>query len=112
MKNTLKKNYEFKYILKNGLFFNSNLLCIYIIKNRKDINRLGIVVSKKVGKAVKRNRIRRLIREAYRNNKISKKGFDILIMWKTKIDINEAQYNKIFFEMKELFNKANILESK
>jgi ribonuclease P protein component len=62
----LKKNYEFVRIYKKGKFFVGRYIVIYVLKNRFGTNRLGITVNKKVGKSVKRNRMKRLIRESYR----------------------------------------------
>lgn len=63
---SLKKNYEFVRIYKKGKFFAGRFIVIYVMKNRFGTNRLGITVNKKVGKSVKRNRMKRLIRESYR----------------------------------------------
>ena len=54
---TLKKNYEFKNVLTKGKYYNGNYIDIYIKKNNKKINYIGIAVSVKVGKAVKRNMV-------------------------------------------------------
>ena len=52
-------------------------------KNNLGITRLGITASKKTGNSVKRNRIKRLIREFYRLHKASfPKGYDIIIATK------------------------------
>ncbi|OGP97792.1 MAG: ribonuclease P protein component [Deltaproteobacteria bacterium RBG_19FT_COMBO_46_9] len=74
-------------------------------KNGLDISRLGITVSKRVGKAVKRNRIKRLLREFFRlNKKIFPKGFDVifiankgaegLVYWKIKEELSEIILDK------------------
>ena len=76
---TLKKNYEFKNVLSKGKFFVGKYVTIYIKNNKKNENYVGIAVGTKVAKAVKRNRIKRLIRESYRLNKNNlKKGNDIV----------------------------------
>ena len=83
MKNTimLKKNYEFKNLFSKGKFYYGDFIYMYISKTSKSYNKLGIAISKKQGKAVKRNKIKRLIRENYKNfeNRIEK-GTNILIV--------------------------------
>ena len=55
------------------------LLVLYARKNRTDGNRVGITVSKKLGKAHVRNRTRRRIREVYRlNEEKFQPGWDIV----------------------------------
>ena len=59
----------------------NRLLVLYIRENGLLVNRLGISISRKVGKAVLRNRIKRLIKEQIRLNKgkISP-GYDLIIV--------------------------------
>ena len=69
MKKTImiKKNYEFKHLFSKGKFYYGEYIHMYIKETNQDTNKLGIAVSKKQGKAVKRNHIKRLIRENYKN---------------------------------------------
>ena len=78
---TLKKNYEFKNVLSKGKFFVGKQVSVYVLKNRKNINVIGIAVATKKCGAVLRNRIKRLIRENYRILKNDlKQGYDIVFL--------------------------------
>jgi ribonuclease P protein component len=58
---------------------------MYVMKNNIAKNRLGIIVSKKVGNSVVRHRITRLIKESYRlHESVLEKGYDIVIVGKHK----------------------------
>lgn len=66
MKNTLKENRDFRRLYGRGRSASSDCLVVYAMHNKFGAGRLGITVSVKLGCAVQRNRIKRLIREAYR----------------------------------------------
>ena len=63
---TLNRNGLFRRAYGKGKSFTSPVLITYVVKNRGKRKRVGIVTSKKIGKANKRNRARRVIKEAYR----------------------------------------------
>ena len=75
----LKKREFISLKLQGRRYYTKNFVVI-IKKNKGGITRLGITVSKRIGNSVKRNRIKRLIREFFRLNKQQiPKGYDLLI---------------------------------
>ena len=88
--NTLKKNYEFRYVLSKGQYYRGKCLTIYIKKNKLNKNIIGIAINTKMGKAVKRNAVKRLIRENYRllKDKIEP-GNSIVFLWNKNIYQNK-----------------------
>ena len=108
---TLKKNYEFKNVLTKGKFYKGKYITIYINKNNKKENIIGIAISKKICKAVKRNRIKRVIRESFRLQKeLLQKGYNIVFIWNKNSEIVEANYNNINKDMFKLFTRAGIIQ--
>ena len=65
---TLKKNYEFHRLYAKGKSAATPFLVVYARRGRRPGNRIGFTVSTKLGKAVRRNRVRRRLREIYRLN--------------------------------------------
>ncbi|KPA19515.1 Riibonuclease P [Candidatus Magnetomorum sp. HK-1] len=66
----LRKRIEFEHLKIDGLRLQNNLYIIkYAYNSKGEAARLGITVTKKIGNAVVRNRIKRLIREFFRKNR-------------------------------------------
>jgi len=63
---SLKKNREFRAVFAKGRHAVCPLFSVHVLENGFGANRLGIQAGKKVGGAVVRNRVRRLVKESYR----------------------------------------------
>ena len=83
-------------------------LVLYARKNRTQSNRVGITVSKKLGKAHVRNRVRRRLREIYRLHEAKfKPGWDIVVVARSKAV--DAPFDKLTASYLALAAKAGIL---
>ncbi len=104
---SLKLNHIFRRLYHtNG--FGSPYLVLYARKNRTQTNRVGITVSKKLGKAHIRNRIRRRLREVYRINEAAfQPGWDIVVVARSKA--LDAPFDQLTKSYLNLAKKAGIL---
>lgn len=96
--NTIKKYRDFKKAYDQGRSFGNRNLVLYVRKNGTKETRLGITISKKTGNAVVRNKIRRQVKEIYREffPKI-KDGYDlVLIIRKNVCHISFAKLKSAF----------------
>ena len=96
MKHTvsLKGNRSFRRMYSKGKSAATATLVLYLRRNGAGENRLGLTVGTKVGKAVRRNRIRRRLREIYRLHEAEmRRGWDIVAIARTRAA--EASYREL-----------------
>ena len=83
---TINNNKTFLFLYKKGKCIVNKNVVIYVRKNNRPYNTLGITAGKKVGNAVARNRAKRVIRQAYRENEINMPlGMDIVIVARASV---------------------------
>ena len=81
---SLKQNHEFRRLYNKGKSAVSPYFAVYCRQTRRPYSRIGITTGVKLGKAVKRNFVRRRIRELYRTNEEKfLPGFDIVVVART-----------------------------
>jgi len=109
-KNRLKKKKDFERVFKGGKSFKKGFLILRFKENDLKINRFGFVVSKKISKkAVKRNQIKRRLREVVRSNiDFYKKGFDLVYI--SLPGLEKQNFQKIKDTILFLLNKSKILK--
>ncbi|MHB1335821.1 MAG: ribonuclease P protein component [Candidatus Humimicrobiaceae bacterium] len=99
----MKKEEDIKRIFKEGIYINKKYFIIYINKKESKVNKIRtrFIVTKKIGTAVIRNRIKRLFREILRLiNIINFKEIEIIIIakknikgisfWELSIELNKV----------------------
>lgn len=103
----LKLNHIFRRLYHTSGHADAYLV-LYARKNRTQSNRVGITVSKKLGKAHVRNRVRRRLREVYRLNEAKfQPGWDIVVVARSKAV--DAPFDKLTASYLALAAKAGIL---
>ena len=104
---SIKKNTEFRKMYYKSQFKIGFLTVIYFKKNREEKTYLGITVSKKVGNAVVRNRVRRIIIAAYKELEKTEnfKGFSIIIVAR-----KNCCFVNMFDVLKEIKKNLNLLK--
>ena len=105
---SLKLNHIFRRLYATSGHANGYLV-LYARPNREGINRVGITVSKKLGHAVVRNRIRRRLREIYRlNEERFVPGWDIVVVARSRCV--DAKFQKLTNAYLSLAEKAGVLK--
>ncbi len=107
--NVLVNNRDFQKVYRRGKYASTAFLVIYSLKNNTETTKYGITTSKKVGNSVRRNRIRRLIKENIRELYDQlKKGFNIVIVArKTETYANKEIIGK---ELRYLLYRLGLLD--
>jgi ribonuclease P protein component len=97
---------RYRIIYQQGVWRSSQHFTIIACSNFQGARRLGLTVTKKVGNAVKRNRIKRLIREFFRLNKsLFPAGYDVVIM--VRRNMPPLTYLEACKELTEFFTQKN-----
>lgn len=103
--NIIKESKDFDKILKKRNQFVSKFTYIYINENVLDNYRFGICVSKKLGKAVVRNKIKRRVKDIIDKSKLQFNNKDYIIILKKSA--KDAEYLELKEDIINLLEKIN-----
>lgn len=101
----LCKQSDLKYLFKYGKKNRYKGLKILYLKNNIEVKRVAVIAKKGFSRAVKRNRQKRLVKEAYRNLKSTlKNGFDIILF----VIPGNYSYKEYLLMVKFLFDRSQL----
>ena len=107
---SLKSNREFRRLYAKGKRTVTPFLVVYCRKTKYPQNSLGITVSTKLGKAVRRNRVRRRLREIYRLNEHRfLRGVNIVVA--ARVRSTTASYRELEVSFLSACGKLGLLQS-
>jgi len=106
----LKLRKDILEVFNKGKGIQNDWFVVLFFKNGLDYSRFAFSVKKKFGKAVKRNKVKRWMRESIRNNKdFIPKGYDYLIIVRKKLSLNfdilsYREFSEVFLSSFERVN--------
>jgi ribonuclease P protein component len=103
----LRMNYEFTRIYNKGRFLAGRHVVLHYLRRPGSINRLGVTASRKIKGSVRRNRVKRLLRESYRllEDRLVP-GYDLILVGRDTPD--QPNYQIVSQEVGSLLAKAGI----
>ena len=103
----IKKDRQFRYIYSRGKSFANKKLVIYYLKNKDEKLRVRISICKKVGKAVVRNRLRRLIKENIRLNQNLISGYSMIFL--ARVGADDLDFNTMKSSINHLLKRCDLI---
>jgi ribonuclease P protein component len=105
----LSKSTQFSVVYKGGKTWAGKEIVLKALPNALDVSRFGFVVSRHLGKAVVRNRVKRRLREIARQTQVSP-GWDIILI--ARVPAAGADYKGLEKSVSGLFSRAGIINKR
>lgn len=101
---TIKSHEEFNKIINSSKYLKNRYFTLYITKRKENHVRFGLAISKKVGNAVLRNKLKRKVRALIDLNKdIFPNEYDYIIM--IRKDCEKLSFQELNLKLQELIKE-------
>ncbi len=107
--NKIRRSWQFEKVYKEGSKYFDDIFVLYVLPNNLGEVRIGLTVTKKIGKSVQRNRIKRLIREAVRLTEGILPGNDIVIV--ARRSSTDLKCQQVKDSLNQLLRRAKLIEN-
>ena len=104
----LRKSKQYSLVYRRGRSWANSQLAMKVLPNDLNLTRFGISTSRRVGKAVVRNRVKRLLREILRSQQV-KEGWDIVII--ARPQSSNTTYERLGKSAEDLLARAGLFKS-
>ena len=101
-KHILRKNSGFQMVYSTGKSYANRMMVLYVLPKTGGTRRIGFAAGKRLGNAVVRNRVKRLMRETYRLNQDKlAEGVDLIIIGRQSIvNVNQPDIVSAFLALR------------
>jgi ribonuclease P protein component len=104
----LRKEEEFERVRREGRSWRNRWLVMWALPNELGYSRFGFAAGRRLGKAAKRNRVKRLMREAARLRQADiRPGWDLVFL--ARSPMSKARLDEVRWAMDNLLAQANLL---
>ena len=105
----LRSPRDFQTVREKGGRWRNDLLVLNVLPNDRAHNRYGFVVSKRIGNAVKRNRLKRRLRAIIRGYNNVGSGYDIVVI--ARVNASQASYHQLEQSLRDLLIHAKLVSA-
>lgn len=106
----IKKEKEFQHVFFQGKSMANRQLVVYVYDKPEQAHfRVGLSVGKKIGNAVKRNQVKRYLRQALHELEDSiRQDCDFLVI--ARVDIQDKPFEQVKSSLVHVMKRANIIQ--
>ncbi|WP_347861808.1 ribonuclease P protein component [Salimicrobium sp. PL1-032A] len=107
----IKKNKEFQNVFRNGKSFANRQLVLYYLQKDQPHFRIGLSVSKRIGNAVMRNKVKRYLRQAF--HELEEElcmDYDFVVI--ARKPVNTMEYHEVKKSLKHVLKRSGVRKKK